>query len=155
MAANHWSGGRPASFQHQGRDCELQWLIIFFMSPVVLISPILTYSTPPYRGILPPRLGNQPANLPRREKGMQPLLCHLRFYHLNVFSLKVIGQICLIWNTCFSFFYSCLFAFVILILDLPYTPHIVSLLCCSILWIYHIWYDISGKSTPHHKYMFW
>ena len=119
-----------------------------------MVMMIITTSPQFWRGILPPRHGNQPVNLPWGDAGMQPLLCHLRFYHLNAFSIKVIGQICLIWNTCFSFFYSCLFAFVILILDLPYTPHIVSLLCCAILWIRHIWYDISGKSTPHHRYMF-
>ena len=92
MAANHWSGGRPASFLQQGLHCELQWLTTFFMSPVVLVK---TPSPPSCRGILPRRPGNQPVNLPRREKNMQPLLCHLRFYHLSV-------QQCFKYSVCFN-----------------------------------------------------
>ena len=79
-AANHWSGGRPASFQHKGRDCELQWLTMFFMSPVVLM---VTTSPQSCRGILPRRLGKQLGNLPKGDTIMQPLLCLLRFYQLS------------------------------------------------------------------------
>ena len=120
------------------------------MVKLVGMAMMLLTSPQSCRGILPPRHGNQQANLPWRDTHMQPLLCHLRFYHLNAFSVKVIGQICLIWNTCFSFFNSCLFAFVILILDLPYTPHIVSLLCCSFLWIGHIIYDMIYQAREFH-----
>ena len=74
MAANNLTGGWPASFQHQGRDRELQWLTIFFMSLVVLV--ILTPSHQSCRGILPTRLGNQPVNLLSQDPVMQLLLCH-------------------------------------------------------------------------------
>ena len=78
-----WSGRRPASFLQQGLDCELQWLTMFFMSPVVKNLMMASASTPSCRGILPPRPGNQPARWPWGDPAMQPLLFHLRFYHLS------------------------------------------------------------------------
>ena len=58
MAANHWSGERPASFQHQEMDFALQWLIMFFMSPVVGMVGMVSSSPQSCRGILPQSLGN-------------------------------------------------------------------------------------------------
>ena len=83
VSANHWSGRRPASFLHQDLDCRLPRLTKFFMSPVVCMV-LLTTSPQSCRGILPPRLGNKPANLRWGRQAMQPLRCHLRIYHLSV-----------------------------------------------------------------------
>ena len=76
LLAAHWSGMRPspADFLHEGKDCKLPWLTIFFMSLVVLV--ILTPSPQSCRGILPTRLGNQPVNLLSQDPVMQLLLCH-------------------------------------------------------------------------------
>ena len=83
MAAKHSNGERPVSFQKQGLDFELQWLIKFFMSPLVR-GMIFTFC----RGILPPRPGYQLVNSPGEETHQQLLLSHLQFYRLSAQKYK-------------------------------------------------------------------
>ena len=77
-----WSGGRPATFQHQETDWKLQWLKIISMWPAVMIG--ITLSPRSCVGILPPSPGSMPAILLWRDFAMQLLQSHLLSLNQNV-----------------------------------------------------------------------
>ena len=74
-----WSGKRLASFHHQDAACELHWLTMLSLSPVVPMVRVLiiTTSLKSWAGILPPSLGSKPAILLWRDSTIQLLQYHL------------------------------------------------------------------------------